>query len=423
MALVYPYHYQNNLQFNSIIPARGLVYGERLEDNDLEPDHAVLKWNHQEPGDSYTSKFWLYQDGTLLNTLDEINENSFPLAGLRPASQTDIVVESVTEFEAYFLDKTLQINPIGNRIRISWPEDTDAFTVAYKLYWDNATGDCSTPLKTITNKSTTQFITQVLQDSTTYIFRLEFEDNVGNESTDGTEYSIATDTYPLQLESVELSWNPTTRVATITGNHPATQHSDTRGISVYDNFIPGLEPSLSNYVNLNKVYRRTLDYTATGAFLIDTQILFPGQWYFVLRAIDAKGNESGFQILSLNLQWVGGQLIELSPTPDTVYNLQIASIPCGLTLTWDYDGENDFDYFNVYYGYGYGYAVGATTPSQTITFEPLTGDGLDYWYYIRAAKLDDYVGLLEGPESNYAYGFVDCTAPTGDHTLTLSLVF
>lgn len=345
----YPYNVVGNRVWGSIIPPRGLVHGIHIDTNALEPYSPLLGWTHTlQTGQTATeAAVRIYREGEWIDTVIGASQAAIPLA--YAGNMTRIEIEPATIYESQHIDSSagFAVRPVGKRAEITWTECTADDFEAYLLYWDAGDeGTTDVLIGTFYGAGITRTISPELTNGTTYQFALATRDVLGNVSSIGTVASITAETEPLALTGVDVAYDSETRIATITGSHPASQHDDVVGAVLYDNYIPAW--GLSEYVNVDYQLRRDFQY-GTAAVSLTTRALHEGQWRFALRAIDKYGTESTYSVITLNLTTTpGGTLEEASTIP--LVPLNVGADPtadAGMVISWDHAGA-DVTAYNIY---------------------------------------------------------------------------
>lgn len=216
----------------------------------------------------------------------------------------------------------------GNKIKLTWNPinnkvDPNKDFYAYQIYWDAGTGTIDKLwVQNIGVDNCTAIITG-LSEGLTYQFKICSVDTEGNSSSYTSILSGKINKAPSAPTNVSISYNQSSRVATITGTK--TSQSDCRGYYIFHNFIP--EYGLTNFLNFdNPIYFTPQD---SNAISFNTTELSLGNHIFAVVAVDATGIYSDFSMLKLNLYKQGGLLKQNYIKPDAIKFYDVYSISGG----------------------------------------------------------------------------------------------
>ncbi len=402
--------------------SRGLIHNVHLESDGREGITPILAWDHLHPDASQPTAnniVRLWRDGVLEKTVYSASRESVSairenIASISDSGYAHYELEPVTFAEDALADssRAFAVYPQGDRARIHWTECTASDFGAYLVYWNGGTSAPTTLLRTIQNAETLLTTSPKLANGTSYKFALSIRDSIGNATAIGTASSIVADTAPLPLDSAAVSFSPATRRATITGHHPASQHSDIGQVCLYSNYLPGI--AFSDYLNVGTELRLNSVFTTSGTVTATTPPLFPGSWRFALRVVDRFGLQSRYDVLELPIKQVGTSLAIGSIRPIApVGLLAYATSQAGVMLSWNHVGANT----SAYKTYANGAHIGTiAAAARTTTITGLT-NGTRYTFHVLA-----FNGGVGSGSSNAATATMDGAAPAGARALTLELV-
>lgn len=415
----YPYNVQGTRVVSRVNNALGIVHGVRLTADASEPLTPFLDWQHElQTGLSAQDHVTrIYRDGQFEDAVTGATKTQVAAIYNSKPVQFHLEQVSVLDDQTQDSEDFFHVTKSGQNVSLNWPTCDASDFNSYKVYWDEGDGnDADVLLVEKFGTANTSHRTGTLS-SATYQFALAMKDVAGNESAIGTVESIIVNAPPLALTGPTISYNGTTRLATISSTMPAGQPSNIAGSVFYDNYIPGV--TLSDRVNMDYWFRRDLSY-ATGAgsaVSFVTRELFLGQWYFTHRAIDENGVESTGTIFTLNLTLDGATLESASVAPFAPLALiAYPTADADIVIQWWHDGANVTKY-NLYTG-----GTINSTSTTALTTDPhkatLTGlvDATQYTLRVTAAN-----GGVESPFSPIATATADGTAPACNRTVTASI--
>ena len=328
----------------------------------------------------------------------------FFLQNIREDLLYSIDVIRTSDTEASLFDWTSYVShpSLGSRVKIQMEEIDLKANPDFKSYKIYSSDDNITYTLLAENQGANQtvFITDELEDGMWY-FKLSFLDYVGNESAQGSAYSILVKSIPNSVINV-VSVYENNKIH-ITANAPAIQHSDVTGYYIFSNYYRELLEAISFDFD-------TALYFNTSVIDFTSFTLSPGYWKFSVCAVDSSGLISNYEEITLNLD---DNMLEIEDPPTKPVIDAIPVLAGGINITgegWGYTSDVYLD--AVLYEDG----ILFTEPILDITLSGLE-DGTTYDVSLKTKYNGSY-----SPMSNIVPVTVDASAPLGSQVLTLSLV-
>ncbi len=280
-------------------------------------------------------------------------------------------------------------NPgIGNRLDLSWTENSAPDVAYYRVYRSTVSGG---PYTNIVNQSSNWFIDSGLTDGTTYYYVISAVDEVQNEGIYSREASaVPLDCMaPGKVTNVAIAVVPAGNALNLTWT--ASAATDLANYKVYRSTISGFTPSGTNLI-ASPVTNQYLDSGLTDGTT----------YYYRIAAVDEGPNE-------------GTRSDEASQTPaDTeppakVEGVCISAIASGnaLSLSWTANTEPDLNNYMVYRSFYPGFTPGPTnlvgSPSSNNFYDSGLIDGITYYYRIRGVDEVPNLGPVSDEVSETPY--------------------
>ena len=233
------------------------------------------------------------------------------------------VIETSTQNEREFLYHVA--GDTGNRVRCRW--DPVAGATKYLLYRKESGGSYGAPIyETERVETSYEYMDGPLEDGT-YVYKLVSEDDQGDSTFD--EETAIVSTVPNAPTNIAGSWNPTTHVLTISWT--ASDSADIDHYAIRHN-------GGSGFVRLDDTPE---DTEATTSWTIDLTGL-TGDYEFLIRAVDADGNENADISQMIAISVVAGIAQGRPADPDAVKVEPIAGGKARLSFTYAPSKETGF---------------------------------------------------------------------------------
>lgn len=301
----------------------------------------------------------------------------------------------------------------GSKLKLTIPQadltanpDFDS----YLIFWSIDGTEPTTLLRELKGVNNNVYATADLEDGITYKFRVKLKDIYGNTSAYGPTIAGTVNTLPQGVTS-SISYNQTTRAATITAVKPAQQDADVVGYVLYSNDLPGY--GLQEYPCNPVTY-----WHAAQSLSYVTQELGAGHNKWCIRAIDKSGLESDYSTLELNLTRSGGNLIVATNPPAKPTYIDAIPIAGGaVRVKVRISDPAHTTRVNVYRdGALDGFVLTGAAYEYTYTTAALTHG---HTYAFTATSLN---GTAESPLTKAVTATADGQAPTGNLALSLELL-
>jgi hypothetical protein len=300
---------------------------------------------------------------------------------------------------------------VANKVLVEWADiPTDADFASYELYWDEGNGTpANTLLASISRRHERQYLTAAL-NAGTYLFRLEYKDDLGNESTGATEYSHTVYATPTIPGHSNTSFSAANRTLTLT-------FDTSDEIYIYANYITATQQS--DYVFWDVPF----GIKRSGGATYTTRRLWDGFWRFAFCRVSDQGIEGPCVYYFTRLVELAGTFTQIvnygGPTKLWVSQASGAVI----TASWDWKGDQPANTFTELWvnDDGAGYSLEATVASTVETANYTSTAGNTCLVKVRAKSTTG--GTDYGPFTDAISITADGTAPSGDNVLTTRSVF
>ncbi len=367
-----------------------------------------LKW--QDYGYSFGSGdnldyYNVFIDGELVSTEYSY---AFNLSNFRQGINYDVQVEKVfgPDVEIYDSSNLNQFNIVsrGDRLSLSWEENTDSDFYSYLLYYSDDGSDPTELMTELIGANKNSYTTSVLADGS-YKFRLKLKDIVGNTSDYGSTFDASVNGSPAPPTGLSISYSQVTRQATLGFSAPSPLPSDFGEYRIYSNYVP--EFGLLTHIN----YREPLTIVYDDSDYTIPFNLSVGLWQFAIRTVDESEHESQPLEEDIYLYTSGSDLLSSNGVASSISSFDAYPSADGLTVELTLNGTN-IDTLEIFNGEA---VLDSSSQTSTVITRAITGltDGQTYEVKARVGYNNSLSTFSETIEV-----LVDATPPSSDLTIT-----
>jgi hypothetical protein len=329
----------------------------------------------------------------------------------------DVIVLSSVEAQTQNLGTYIYVPARGSRLVINIPKinigktpATNSTFYSYLLYWSTDGSNPTVLLAELKGANNTRFVTESLQNGTTYKFRIKLKSITGNESDYGPIASGTVNIPPLPVLTPAISYNSSTRHAIITATLP-TENSSFASFKIFSNYYCGI-----NLLSQIQFDNPIADNLISGSWT--SQELFAGYWQFCMVAVDQDGLTSSYTILQLNLGMSGSNLIQIVNPPIAPQSVSAVPVSGGnIDITVNELSSSGIDHINIYIN-GIVITTLPIVSGQTVYNYTATGLTNNATYNIQTSNIYE---TIESTLTSIVACISDDNIPSGNMILTIGL--
>ena len=259
----------------------------------------------------------------------------------------------------------LSATPGNQVVSLNWNDNPEGDVNGYNVYRATVSGGPYTKQNS-SLISSSNYTDSNVTNGTTYYYVVTAADTSANESDNSTEMSATPygDTTP---PAVPTGLSATPGHSTVSLNWNDNGEGDLAGYNIYRSTVSG-----GPYTKQNGTLLSSSDY-------IDNNVTNGTTYYYVVTAVDASTNESGYS------SQVSATPVDLPPAAPT--GLSATPGNGTVSLNWNDNGESDLAGYNVYrsttQGSGYSKLNGSLLSTSNYT-DNSVANGTTYYYVVTA---------------------------------------